>query len=525
MNEVGILIKARETASQVFDKIGAAAQSAARRVGDFVTAKPSLTGLAGAARNLANAVAGPLVGAFARAGSAALGFGRQLLTVQGFARHVGGALKGLLLGGIGAIAGLAFGAVRGLGAMRNALEKTGQAAGKAGGGMQDTAASAAETAGSLDNAATLTGAAAEKAKVAFGAFGEVGEGFLMAQGRVTDAAASQADAAADAADVATDALEDTTGALGESTNAATRFGAVMDRLGAAFDGVKNKVLAAIAKAITPALEKLADLMESPEFQKFVDLLAQDLAAAIAAVANWFVNVAVPAISDFMTQVNEAGGIVKWLEDKFTALKDTFIMIVAIVLGYLAIWANKLNEFKSNVLQAMINKLTEWTLALISFFQGIPTALATAFATVQEMAATFGATVMAAVQTAVRGMGNVIIDKLNSLFTNINGFLVVVNDMLEKVGIGKIELIPIIPKLAKGGIVTSPTLAMVGERGNEAVIPLDRLQEFVGNLTGGNTAIYVTVPPGTTNPQAFGNTVGESIISQMRRNGQRLPVLG
>ena len=66
MNEVGILIKARETASQVFDKIGAAAQSAARRVGDFVTAKPSLTGLAGAARNLANAVAGPLVGAFAR---------------------------------------------------------------------------------------------------------------------------------------------------------------------------------------------------------------------------------------------------------------------------------------------------------------------------------------------------------------------------------------------------------------------------------------------------------------------------
>lgn len=34
--------------------------------------------------------------------------------------------------------------------------------------------------------------------------------------------------------------------------------------------------------------------------------------------------------------------------------------------------------------------------------------------------------------------------------------------------------PQIPKLANGGIITQPTLAMVGEgRSNEAVIPLDR----------------------------------------------------
>jgi hypothetical protein len=38
----------------------------------------------------------------------------------------------------------------------------------------------------------------------------------------------------------------------------------------------------------------------------------------------------------------------------------------------------------------------------------------------------------------------------------------------------------IPGLAEGGIVTGPTLAMVGEgRGPEAVIPLDRLREFAG----------------------------------------------
>ena len=36
----------------------------------------------------------------------------------------------------------------------------------------------------------------------------------------------------------------------------------------------------------------------------------------------------------------------------------------------------------------------------------------------------------------------------------------------------------IPEMAKGGIVTGPTLAMIGEAGSEAVIPLDRLNNMI-----------------------------------------------
>jgi len=47
--------------------------------------------------------------------------------------------------------------------------------------------------------------------------------------------------------------------------------------------------------------------------------------------------------------------------------------------------------------------------------------------------------------------------------------------------------PNIPMLAEGGVVTSPTLAMIGEGGqSEAVIPLDRLNEF-----GGGQNVVVT----------------------------------
>jgi hypothetical protein len=45
----------------------------------------------------------------------------------------------------------------------------------------------------------------------------------------------------------------------------------------------------------------------------------------------------------------------------------------------------------------------------------------------------------------------------------------------------------IPKMADGGIVTGPTIAMIGEAGPEAVIPLDRMKNSGGitvNVTGG-----------------------------------------
>jgi TP901 family phage tail tape measure protein len=56
--------------------------------------------------------------------------------------------------------------------------------------------------------------------------------------------------------------------------------------------------------------------------------------------------------------------------------------------------------------------------------------------------------------------------------------------------GKGFSVPKIPMLAQGGIVTSPTLALIGEgRGPEAVIPLDRMSEF-GMGGGSNVTINV-----------------------------------
>jgi hypothetical protein len=70
--------------------------------------------------------------------------------------------------------------------------------------------------------------------------------------------------------------------------------------------------------------------------------------------------------------------------------------------------------------------------------------------------------------------------------------------------------PDIPMLANGGIVTGgATLAMIGERGPEAVIPLDRMGEFG---MGGGTTVNINVT------SADPNAVVQALRTYMRQNG-------
>ena len=67
-------------------------------------------------------------------------------------------------------------------------------------------------------------------------------------------------------------------------------------------------------------------------------------------------------------------------------------------------------------------------------------------------------------------------------------------------------VPNIPMLADGGIVNSPTLAMIGEAGPEAVVPLDRM----GQMGGNNITIHVN--------GGDPNAVVSALRTYMRQNG-------
>jgi phage-related minor tail protein len=70
---------------------------------------------------------------------------------------------------------------------------------------------------------------------------------------------------------------------------------------------------------------------------------------------------------------------------------------------------------------------------------------------------------------------------------------------------------VLTPFAKGGIVTGPTPALVGEAGPEAIIPLDRFDDVVGKRGGGGIVINVNAGMGTD-----GAAVGEQIVNAIRR---------
>jgi hypothetical protein len=86
--------------------------------------------------------------------------------------------------------------------------------------------------------------------------------------------------------------------------------------------------------------------------------------------------------------------------------------------------------------------------------------------------------------------------------------------VPKIG-GKGFSVPQIPMLAQGGIVNQATLAVIGEAGPEAVIPLDRMSEF----GAGGGGINVTVNAGLmSSPDQVGQQIIEAIQKAQRRSG-------
>lgn len=117
------------------------------------------------------------------------------------------------------------------------------------------------------------------------------------------------------------------------------------------------------------------------------------------------------------------------------------------------------------------------------------------------------------------IGEVVIPLFNTLLSTVkavfNGIARIWNSTVGKLsfkipnwvpGIGGNGFsMPDIPMLANGGIVTSPTLALIGEAGPEAVIPLSQM----GNMGGG-----ITVNVNGGDPQA----VVDALRRYQRQNG-------
>ena len=123
---------------------------------------------------------------------------------------------------------------------------------------------------------------------------------------------------------------------------------------------------------------------------------------------------------------------------------------------------------------------------------------------------------------VKAPFNLLISGINAAFSAVN-FSIDIPDWVPLIGGEKYSFDLSdwnIPALAKGGIVNKPTLAMIGEDGPEAVVPLSQRNNPSGAGMGGGT-VNVTVNASgitdRTDKRALAREIGNMIQQEMARN--------
>jgi len=196
----------------------------------------------------------------------------------------------------------------------------------------------------------------------------------------------------------------------------------------------------------------------------------------------------------------AGSLMSGLQALFAFIvaNPIVLVIAAIIAALILLWKNwdtvktwiletvtklregvsqKFTELSTSVsetVEKMNNWLTEkWDglkTGAVSIFDGIKTGVIDAF----EGLKTKALTIWDSIGSGIRGTINFIIRGVNTLIAGMNKISFKIPEWVPGVGGKSFGInIPKIPMLAAGGIVTKPTLAMVGEAGPEAVIPLSK----------------------------------------------------
>lgn len=288
------------------------------------------------------------------------------------------------------------------------------------------------------------------------------------------------------------------------------MGEIAETAGSALLPALNKVTDFAAKTVIPAFQKLATTFEEEGFSGVAKAIGNSireqgpevlkaLGDVLKAMGNWIVNEGLPMLGEKLTKLKDA--LTAWIKESGPdALKN-----LGKFLGDMTEW----------ILTKGVPKLIEATaklaVALLKWLVDIGPDLLKGLAL---FAAEFARGIVDSIIEAFKGLANKGLELgkafANSIIDTINKQIIKrLNDLLEfKVGPITINPpdIPDIPKLAAGGIVNRPTLAMIGEAGPEAVVPLNRPNALPGNNVTIN--VYGGDP----------NQVVEALKKYVRSNG-------
>tara|TARA_R110000868_G_scaffold131339_2_gene341339 strand:+ start:7580 stop:9448 length:1869 start_codon:yes stop_codon:yes gene_type:complete len=267
----------------------------------------------------------------------------------------------------------------------------------------------------------------------------------------------------------------------------------------------------IGKAAPPALQRAGEL--------------------IGDLANWFIDEGLPMLVEKLIELGDA--LVEWIEPNIGPalealgefLLDVLNWFVNDAIPKISEQAVKLGEafleWTADILPESLKALNDFIEDLVKALPGLFFKLANEFEKLgKDLVAKFSLAIVEGLQSFASGTGklfaNGVIDFLNKLINDLNRSL----ELKISLPFGKSFTIdppdiPPLKKYATGGIINSPTLALMGEAGPEAVIPLNRLNSMG---YGGGTGNTITINVQGADPQAV-----VKALQQYNRTAGPIPV--
>nr|DAF08880.1 MAG TPA: minor tail protein [Caudoviricetes sp.] len=176
----------------------------------------------------------------------------------------------------------------------------------------------------------------------------------------------------------------------------------------------------------------------------------DVTSALANIGAWFTDMFQKAWTGLTNIFSKLGS---WFGERWNDVTSALSSV-----------SNWFGEMFTNAYNAVKDAFS----SIGDFFSGVWDTVKSIFVNAGQMV---GEAVGGAFKSAVNAVLGTIENVVNGFIGMINGVLGVVRNLPGLGWVGSVSTVSL-PRLARGGIVDSPTIAMIGEAGKEAVVPLE-----------------------------------------------------
>lgn len=290
------------------------------------------------------------------------------------------------------------------------------------------------------------------------------------------------------------------------------FGEFVKFVSGVFENIVS-VISTVANAIIVPFQNFLAIV-SPIFNTLWQIVSSIFILIIAVVATAIESIAQPFIwlfQNWQTVWNNICGFVSTIWNMIIGVVTAYIntmnaIISAIVNTIMAVISPIVNWINDNIIQPIANFFSGLWNGVVNMVRGFISSVMPVIspianwinnAIIQPIARFFAGlwngivqgvsglaagirTVFSSIVGFIKAPINAVIGGINSIFRRLNG--VTVPSWVPGLG-GVHPTFPMFPMLAKGGVVDSATMAIIGESGKEAVMPLENNTGWITNLAG------------------------------------------